>query len=149
MTTGSPPARIDSCRAALVDDAGAARTIPLIANANKNYYLATAVDFTNVSAQTLEAVRFTFEVEDTFGIVTQTAALDWTGSFAPGVAIHARQNLGGAPGVTAQQNTGQTPTRVVCRVQLARYVGGSVWHPGMGAAPGLVYPTYPPSSPPI
>lgn len=132
----------------MVDHQGAGSIIPLIANANKNYYLATNVDFTNVSTQTLEAVRFTFEVEDTFGIVTQTAALDWTGSFAPGVGIHARENLGGAPGVTAQQNTGQTPTRVVCRVQLARYVGGTVWRPGMGAAPGLVYPTFPPSPKP-
>jgi hypothetical protein len=134
MATGVPPARIDSCRAVLLDRV-----------AQKNYYLATAIDFTNVSAQTLEAVRFTFEVEDTFGVVTQTAALDWTGSFAAGVAIHARSNLGGTSGYTAQQNAGQTPTRVLCRVQFARFVGGTVWHPGTGAAPGLVYPTLPPS----
>jgi hypothetical protein len=137
MTTGTPPVRIDVCRAALLD------TLTV-----KNYYLATAVDFTNTSQQAIEAVRFTFEVEDTFGVVTQTAALDWTGSFAPGVAIRARTNLGGTSGFTAQQNSAQTPTRVVCRVQLARYVGGTVWHPGMGAAPGLVYPTLPPPAPP-
>lgn len=150
-SSGSSPVRIDGCRAVLMDRVGANSWIPAVAKANRDYYLDTAVDFTNVSPQRLNAVRFLFDVQDTFGVVTQSVGLDWTGTFTPNAAIHARRNLAGAVGTTNQQNTASTPTRVVCHVQFARYDDGRVWKEGdrtAPVAPGLYYPTpYPSTSP--
>jgi hypothetical protein len=149
--SGSSPVRIDSCRAELRDRIGAHSLIAAIAQANRNYYLDAAVDFTNISPHPVNAVRFLFDVQDTFGAVTESMGLDWTGTFTPNVAIHARQNLAGTFGAVSQQNTASTPTRVVCHVQFARFEDGRIWKEGdtsAPVAPGLAYPTpYPTQTP--
>lgn len=151
ISGGSSPVRIDACRAQLRDHAGAGSLIPAIAKANQNYYIDAAVDFTNIGTQPLNAVRFLFDVKDTFGEVTESMGFDLLGTFTPYVVIHARKNLAGVVGAVSQQNTASSATIVVCRVQFARYEDGRIWKEGdrsAPVAPGLIYPTpYPSPSP--
>jgi len=149
-SSGSSPVRIDSCRAVLIDKPGPGGLIPSALLTKHNFYIAAAVDFTNVSPEPLNAVRFVFEVQDTFEVVTQTLGLDWLGTFAPNVSIHARQNLAGTVGAVGQENTASSPTDVMCHVEFARYGDGRVWKWGDRSgpvAPGLYFPPRPAPSP--
>ncbi|HEY1883528.1 MAG TPA: hypothetical protein VGG51_10860 [Candidatus Cybelea sp.] len=131
VTSGASPVRVDSCRAALSDS---------------RLYIAAAVDFTNISPQPVNAVRFVFDVQDTFSAITQSMGLDWLGTFAPGVPILARRNLAGTVGAVGQENTASSPVNVICRVQYVRYADGRVWKDGdrtAPVAPGLYYPPTP------
>lgn len=94
VTSGASPVRVDSCRAALSDS---------------RLYIAAAVDFTNISPQPVNAVRFVFDVQDTFSAITQSMGLDWLGTFAPGVPILARRNLAGTVGAVGQENNSLEP----------------------------------------
>jgi hypothetical protein len=68
-------------------------------------------DFTNIAAKAVEAVRFIFDVQDTFSEVTQSLGLDWLGTFSPDVAIHAGRNLTGTVGAV----------NMICSVQDVRF----------------------------
>jgi hypothetical protein len=151
LGSSASPIRIDACRAALIDKAGYGGVVTQILTRQSNFYVASAVDFTNVSTQPVETVRFVFEVRDTFDEVTQTLGLDWAGTFTPDVQIHARRNLAGTVGAVGQQNTAGIVKSVVCRVNDVRFADGTVWRYGDGAGKGhtgLSYPTYPPSPAP-
>jgi hypothetical protein len=151
--SGSSPVRIDRCRAALLDQVGPGGIVSALVLTRRNAYVAGAVDFTDIDPQPLNAVRFLFDVQDTFGVVTESLGLDWLGTFSPGVMIHARQNLAGTVGAVGQANTASSPTNVICHVQFARFADGRVWKEGdrsAPVAPGLYYPTpYPSSSPKV
>lgn len=145
-SSGSSPVRIDSCRAALLDKAGPGGLLVSALTTKRNYDIAAAVDFTNISPQPLNAVRFVFDVQDTFNAVTQSLGLDSIGTYSPGIQIHARQNLAGTVGAVAQENTASSPINVICHVQFARYADGRVWKWGdqsQPMAPGLYYPPTP------
>lgn len=146
-SSGASPVRIDSCRAELLDKAGPGGLIPSIVLAKRNYYIAAAVDFTNVSPQTLNGVRFIFDIQDTFGAITESVGLDWLGTFSPGVPIEARRNLAGTVGAVSQENAASSPTNVICHVQYARFDDDRIWKEGdrsAPVAPGLYYPPTPP-----
>ena len=147
QSSGSSPVRIDSCRAALPSINRAPEGFLVSALTTKrNFYLAAAVDFTDISPLPLNAVRFVFDVQDTFNAVTQSLGLDSIGTYTPGVQIHARQNLAGTVGAVEQENTASSPTNVICHVQFARFNDGRVWKWGDRSQPltaGLYYPPTP------
>lgn len=146
--SSASPIRIDACRAALIDKPGFGGVVTQILTRRSNFYVAAAVDFTNVSTQPVEAVRFVFDVRDTFDETTQTLGLDWAGTFTPGVQINARRNLAGTVGAVGQENTAGIVRSVTCRVNDVRFFDGRVWRYGDrpdAASSGLIYPTYPPS----
>jgi hypothetical protein len=90
-------------------------------------------DFTNIAAKAVEAVRFIFDVQDTFSEVTQSLGLDWLGTFSPDVAIHAGRNLAGTVGAV----------NMICSVQDVRFSDGQVWKKGARSTPvtpGVYYP---------
>ncbi len=144
-SSGASPVRIDSCRAALIDKPGPGGVIPSILLTKHDFYIAAAVDFTNIAPQPIEAVRFTFDVHDTFDEVTQGLGLDSLGTYAPGVQIHARQNLAGTVGAVSSQNASQGPLTVACSVEDVRFSDGRVWKKGdrTAVSPGLYYPPTP------
>ena len=147
-SSGSSPVQIEICNAALIDKPGPGGLLVSELTKKRNYYIAAAVDFRNISPHALNAVRFVFDVHDTFDATTETLGLDWLGTFAPNVVIHARSNLAGTVGAVAQQNTSGSATTVVCHVEFARFSDGRVWKWGDRSAPvtpGLYYP--PTSSP--
>jgi hypothetical protein len=145
VSSGASPVRIDSCRAALLDKAGPGGVLTSILLTKHNFYVDAAVDFTNIAPQPIEAVRFTFEVHDTFDEVAQNLALDWLGTFSPGVAIQARRNLAGTVGAVGQENATSGPITVVCSVQDVRFSDGRLWKKGdrTAVSPGLYYPPTP------
>lgn len=145
ISSGSSPVRIDSCRAALLDKLGPGGPLTSMLLTKHDYYIAAAVDFTDISPQPLNAVRFVFDVQDTFNVVTQSLGMDWLGAFAPGIMIHARSNLAGTVGAVSQENTASSPTNVICRVQFARFDNGLVWKEGDRSA--RVAPLYYPPTP--
>jgi hypothetical protein len=59
---GSSPVRIDNCRAALLDKLGPGGIVPALLLAKRNYYIDAVVDFSNIAPQTLNGVRFLFDV---------------------------------------------------------------------------------------
>ena len=149
--SSASPIRLDDCRAALIDKPGYGGVVTQVLTRRRNFYVAAAVDFTNVSTQPVQAARFVFDVRDTFDEVTQTLGLDWAGTFTPGVQIHARRNLAGTVGAVGEQNTAGIVKSVVCRVNDVRFADGTVWRYGDGpraAHTGIIYPTYPPSPAP-
>jgi hypothetical protein len=145
VSSGASPIQIDNCTAALLDKPGPGGVLTSILLTKQNFYIGAAVDFTVVAPQPVTAVRFAFEVHDTFDEVAQNLALDWLGTFSPGVPIHARQNLAGTVGVVGQENTSSGPLTVVCSVQDVRFSDGRVWKKGDRGAvsPGLYYPPTP------
>lgn len=145
VSSGASPVRIDSCAAALIDKPGPGGVLTSILLTKHNFYIAAAVDFTNVAPQPIEAVRFTFDVHDTFDEVAQKLALDWLGTFSSGVAIHARRNLAGTVGAVGQENATSGPLTVICSVRDVRFGDGRIWKPGDRSAvsPGLYYPPTP------
>ena len=108
-SSGSSPVRIDSCRAALLDKPGPGSLLVSALTTKRNYYIAAAVDFTNISPQPVNAVRIVFDVQDTFNAVTQSFGLDSIGTYSPGVQIHARQNLAGTVGQSIKKTRRRRP----------------------------------------
>jgi hypothetical protein len=145
ISSGASPVRIDSCTAALLDKPGPGGVLTSILLTKHDFYIAAAVDFTNVAPQPVEAVRFTFDVHDTFDEVAQSLALDWLGTFSPNVPIHARRNLAGTVGAVGQENATSGPLTVMCSVQDVRFSDGRVWKKGdrTSVSPGLYYPPTP------
>jgi hypothetical protein len=144
VSSGGTPVQIDNCRAAFIDKPGPGGLVPSILLTKHDFYIAAAVDFTNIAPQPLVAVRFTFDLEDTFNQTVQSLGLDWFGTFSPNVQINARRNLAGTVGAVGGENASQGPVTLVCSVQYARYSDGRVWHKGdRSATPGLYFPPTP------
>ena len=80
VSSGASPIRIDSCAAALIDKPGPGGVLTSILLTKHNFYIDAAVDFTDIAPQPIAAVRFTFDVHDTFDEVAQSLALDWLGN---------------------------------------------------------------------
>ena len=151
ISSGSSPVKIDACRAALVDKPGPGGVLVSALTTKRNYYIAAAIDFTNVSAQTVDGVRVVFDVLDTFNAVTQTFGFDQLGTYSPGIQIHAHRTLAGAvTGATEEQNTAGAISQVICKIEYARFTDGRIWHYGdrnTPAGPGLYYPPTPSPTP--
>jgi hypothetical protein len=90
------------------------------------------LSFENVSKTTVSAVRFAFEVDDSFNHPYNTYYAAVTGSYAPGVLIepHRAGLLNALQGDASAFNAnvlGQDIGGVACYVQDVRFADGTVW----------------------
>jgi len=121
-----------------------------------DYNMTVGVSFKNSSEQTITAVKFDFNLLDTFGNTLSTQNGTVTGSFAPGILIQPRRVVGGSmlqltPNtmVSRTQNTtspawyvrntfGRDLSNVRCGLNAVRFADGTLWNPATeppGGAP--------------